>query len=843
VSDNNLTTLYQDSRSRFWVATFTAGLNQFDPVTRAFVHFRHDPEDPGSLASDLVLALLEDRNGTLWVGTAAGLDRLDATTGGFAHFRQQDGLPNDTIYCLLEDERGHLWMSTNRGLSDFDPQTLTFTNYTSADGLQSNEFNQSACYRDMAGLLYFGGINGYNAFRPAEIVQNQYVPPVVVTGFSLFNTPIFPGPDSSLERAVPAAYEIHLGYRQNFFTFEFAALDFAAPERNRYSYRMEGLDEAWNDVGTRHLAQYTGVKPGDYTFWVRGSNSDGVWNESGTSIRIVIPPPFWQTWWFRGLAIALAAGLLVGGFLLRLRMIQAEKRRLETLVAARTKELNDTMLELRRSRDAAQSANRAKSVFLANISHELRTPLNAILGFSRLMLSSSTPTKGDTTPTRGHATAAGRGTLSPAQREDLAIISRSGEHLLGLINDVLEMSKIEAGRITLNEHAFDLHRLLEDLEDMFRLRAEVKGLALESEVAAGVPQSVRADEGKLRQILMNLLGNAVKFTQSGGIVLRASTRPSGEGSGQPASVLHVEVEDTGPGIAPEEQAAIFQPFVQSQSGRQAAEGTGLGLSISRQYAELMGGSLSLSSTPGRGSLFTVEIPTSAVDPAALQDARPQRRATGLEPGQPAYRLLVVDDKEVNRQLLVRLLGPLGFELREATNGQEAIDTWQSWAPHLIWMDMRMPVMDGYEATRRIKATLQGHATAIIALTASALEEDRKIILSEGCDDYIRKPFREQELLDALEKHLGVRFVYEAVEDDRPRAIDHGARATDAAARMATLPPSIVGDLRQAARLGAVDSIQSSIAQIRALDAGLADLLSAWADRFEHDRILALIEAR
>ncbi|HNS50228.1 MAG TPA: two-component regulator propeller domain-containing protein [Anaerolineae bacterium] len=841
LSDSNLTSLHLDSRGRIWVGTFAGGLNLFDPATQSFVRYRHNPADPASLASDLVLVVLEDSKGMLWVGTAAGLDRMDPVTGSFLHYRQKEGLPNDTVYCLLEDDRGHLWISTNRGLSDLDTQSGTFTNYTSADGLQSNEFNQAACYRDSTGLLYFGGINGYNAFLPADIVQNRYVPPVVVTGFSLFNNPVLPGAGTPLAWAVPATREIRLNHRQNFFGFEFAALDMAAPERNRYSYRMEGLDEGWNDVGTRHFAQYTGVKPGTYTFWVRGSNGDGVWNEAGTSIRLVIPPPFWQTWWFRGLAIALAAGLVAGGFLLRLRMIQAEKRRLETLVAARTQELSDAMGELRRSRDQAQAANRAKSVFLANISHELRTPLNAILGFSRLMLGSSLPA-------RDHAPSPERGTLTESQRQDLAIISRSGEHLLGLINDVLEMSKIEAGRITLNEHAFDLRRLLEDMEDMFRLRAEAKGLALESEVDPGVPQVVGADEGKLRQVLLNLLGNAVKFTQTGDIFLRAAIRTAGEGSGEPVSLLHVEVEDTGPGIAPEEQAAVFEPFVQSQSGRRAAEGTGLGLSISRQYAELMGGTLSLSSTPGRGSLFTLEVPVRAVDEAALPGAPSQRRAIGLEPGQPAYRLLVVDDKEVNRQLLVRLLGPLGFDLREAANGQEAIDIWQAWAPHLIWMDMRMPVMDGYEATRRIKATLQGHATAIIALTASALEEDRKVILSEGCDDYIRKPFRDQDLIEALERHLGVRFLYEQVAEEERRAVDREPRpseqelsAADAVRRVAALPPSVVGDLRHAARLGAVDSIQESISGIRSHDAALAGLLAAWADRFEHDKILALIE--
>jgi signal transduction histidine kinase/DNA-binding NarL/FixJ family response regulator len=773
------------------------------------------------------------------VGTAGGLDRLDESTGTFAHYREQDGLPNETIYCLVADDRGHLWMSTNRGLSDLNPETVVFTNYSQADGLQSNEFNQSACYRDSTGQLYFGGINGFNAFRPNEIIRNTYIPPVVITGFSLFNAPVSPGPDSPLARAVLATDEIHLDHTQNFFSFEFASLDLSAPERNQYAYRLEGLEEEWNEVGNRRLAQYTGVRPGDYTFQVRGSNSDGLWNEAGSSIRLVIPPPFWQTGWFRGAVIALCAGLVAGGFLLRLRMIQAEKRRLEVLVDERTQQLSQTMGELRRSRDAAQAANRAKSVFLANISHELRTPLNAILGFSQLLLGSSSSE---------------RAALTPSQRDDLKIINRSGEHLLGLINDVLEMSKIEAGRITLNEHHFDLRRLLEDLEDMFGLRAEAKGLALECEIAAGVPQVVQADEGKLRQILMNLLSNAVKFTGTGGVVLRAALWPAaipstGDGAEQQLSILHIEVEDTGPGIAPEEQAAIFEPFVQSESGRQAAEGTGLGLSISRQYAELMGGTLALTSKAGEGSLFTAEVPVRAVDAAAIGGTQVRRRAVALEPGQQTYRLLVVDDKEVNRQLIVRLLGPLGFELREATNGQEAIEIWQAWAPHLIWMDMRMPVMDGYEATRRIKATLQGHATAIIALTASALEEDRKVILSEGCDDYIRKPFREQELIEALEKHLGVRFLYEKAEPEEgqtptPAGADHSPPALpdNVTGRFAALPADAVEDLRLATRLGAVDSIQAAIAEIRAQDAELADLLSAWAEGFEHDKILALIQA-
>jgi signal transduction histidine kinase/ligand-binding sensor domain-containing protein/CheY-like chemotaxis protein len=836
VSDSNLTTLYQDREGRIWVGTFSAGLNLFDPVSQTFTRYRHDPQDPSSLSGDVVLSIVQDSEGTLWVGTTAGLDRLDAATGTFAHYRERDGLPNEVIYCVIGDDSGRLWLSTNRGLSRFDPVGKTFRNYSPADGLQSNEFNQSACYRDSLGRFYFGGINGFNLFRPDEVIDNQHIPPVVVTNLLLFNASVVPGADSPLKEAASIADELQLTYKQDNLTFEFSALDYAAPERNRYAYLMEGLDEGWNEVGTRRFAGYTHIPPGDYVFRVRGANSDGVWNTASASMRISIAPPFWQTWWFRGLMIAVGVAVVAGGFTVRLRIVERQKEHLELLVSERTQALSDAMVELRCSRDAAQSANRAKSVFLANISHELRTPLNAILGFSQLMLSSPALRKGDGP------------SLTPAQRENLEIISRSGEHLLGLINDVLEMSKIEAGRITLSERSFDLQQLLEDLEDMFRLRAEEKGIALEVELAPDVPRYVCSDEGKLRQILMNLLSNGCKFTQTGGVAVGVGVRSLARAEGSDGRVLHVEVQDTGVGIAPEEQASIFEPFVQSQSGRQSQEGTGLGLSISRQYAQLMGGDLTVQSQPGQGSTFVLEVPLQAVDPATVREGHLVRRAVGLEPGQPYYRILAVDDKEVNRQLLVRLLAPLGFDVREAANGQEALEVWEAWDPHLILMDMRMPVMDGYEATRRIKATLKGHATAIIALTASALEEDRSVILSEGCDGYMRKPFRDHELFAALEKHLGVRFVYEEVAEGgtvpfmrgEGQAVPGHATPADMQERLAALPSACVDQLRQATRLGALEPIRSAIAQIREQDAVLADALDAWAEDFEHDKILAVL---
>jgi len=481
---------------------------------------------------------------------------------------------------------------------------------------------------------------------------------------------------------------------------------------------------------------------------------------------------------------------------------------------------------VRASKDAAEAANRAKSAFLANMSHEFRTPLNAILGFSQLMLR-----PGSRPAPTGHD-------LTPDQRENLQVIVHSGEHLLGLINDVLEMSKIEAGRTTLNEQGFDLQRMLDGLEEMFGLRAKQKGLGLSCESSEDMPHYVQADEGKLRQILMNLLGNAVKFTSQGGVVLRV--RRLDEPQAQAACRLSFEVEDSGPGISPEEQQALFRPFAQAASGQRAQEGTGLGLAISRQFAHLMGGTLDLSSEPGRGSIFRLVVPVLPLEAGDLRTALPTRRVVALEPGQPDFRVLVVDDKEVNRQLLVRSLTPLGFLVREAENGKQAIEEWEAWSPQVILMDMRMPVMDGYEATRRIKATTRGQGTVIVAVTASALEEERAVILSEGCDAYIRKPFREDELLDTLAEHLGVRYIYaqlEGVEASAGEGVEERARVIE---RLAAIPGPLLAQLERAAVVGDLQRINLLLAEVRAADGGLGDYLIGLSNQFRHDDILALV---
>ncbi|HEY9728774.1 MAG TPA: response regulator [Chroococcales cyanobacterium] len=459
-------------------------------------------------------------------------------------------------------------------------------------------------------------------------------------------------------------------------------------------------------------------------------------------------------------------------------------------------------LELMKAKDAADAANRAKSRFLAKMSHELRTPLNAILGFSQMMTRSPS--------------------LSSEQHEYLEIINRSGEYLLELINDILSMAKIEAGQISLTENCFDLHGLLASLEEMFQLKANAKDLLLKVERTLDVPQYVQTDENKLRQVLINLLSNGIKFTSQGSVTLRAmgnddasveretqntrdaetsSTTLSASSTSTPKYRLVFQVEDTGCGIAPNELPTIFDPFVQTKTGRQSMQGTGLGLAISQQFVRLMGGDISVSSQLGHGTTFTFDIQVCLVASVQEKTISTTQRVLGLQPNQPNYRILVVEDVRVNRRLLVKLLGAVGFEVQEAENGQQGIDAWERWQPHLIFMDMQMPVMDGYEATKEIKKAqarkllakrgetqdeksldsgfkLQNRehqtddplhplsltnptSTVIIALTASAFEEQRLAILEAGCDDFLRKPFREEQLFEKIAHYVGVRYIYES----------------------------------------------------------------------------------
>jgi signal transduction histidine kinase/DNA-binding response OmpR family regulator len=479
-------------------------------------------------------------------------------------------------------------------------------------------------------------------------------------------------------------------------------------------------------------------------------------------------------------------------------------------------ELQQSERRLEEAAADAEAANRAKSRFLSTMSHEIRTPMNAILGYAQLMLRDP-----------------GLGTEAKA---NLEIIGRSGEHLLALINDVLDMSKIEAGRIELNPVTFNLPKLLADLAAMFRLRAAAKALQFEMSVDGESVPYVAADEGKIRQALINLLGNAIKFTERGQIKLRVTL----DQRNADRLWLSARVEDTGAGITGEGLKKLFEPFSQAEQGLNTQEGTGLGLAISRQYARLMGGDLTVSSSPGTGSIFRFDIPIERGDAAVAIRRSAPRRVMGIRAGTQAPKILVVDDQLENRDWLMKLLTAIGFSVRSAANGAAAIRDWEEWNPGLILMDVHMPIMDGIEATRRIKGDPRGKETVIVTLTASALDDDRRVALQGGADDFLAKPCREDQLLEKISALLNIAYDYEETNAAEGQTVA-GAAALSAD-KLEQLPRDLIEEIRDATLAGNKKLLDKVIAKVRGTgDAASARALQELADKYEYDALTRLLE--
>ncbi len=487
--------------------------------------------------------------------------------------------------------------------------------------------------------------------------------------------------------------------------------------------------------------------------------------------------------------------------------LQDYRLHLEELVETRT-------AELLKAKQAAESANIAKSTFIATMSHELRTPLNAVLGFSELM------TRDDS--------------ITATQKDTLNIINRSGTHLLNMINDVLEISKIEAGHSELVVQACDLPNLLQDIGNMIIGQAADKRLSFALEIDTDIAQCVAVDNGKLQQVLINLLGNAIKFTQQGGVILRARTYPLASGTGV---MLIIEVIDSGYGMTEDQQAKLFKPFVQLVPTRSNVSGTGLGLAISKSLIELMGGHISVSSTPGTGSTFRIELPVAIAHKNNITAVEECQTVKGIMPDQPVWRLLVVDDNTDNRLLLTTMLTAVGFQVREVENGQEAVGLFAQWQPHLILMYMRMPVLDGYKAATKIRQLTGGDSVKIIAITASAFKEQYRSIIDAGCDAVIHKPFRISEVFAVLTKMLNVKFIYE----DSTSLVSSSFLGVTAE-MLDALPITLRQQLHKAAQYLDIEETEAIIAQIRDIAPDVAHGLQKLAESYQFEQIIQLTKS-
>jgi signal transduction histidine kinase/ligand-binding sensor domain-containing protein/DNA-binding response OmpR family regulator len=783
LSGNNIYFITEDKDRNFWVGTFGGGLSKYDSKKKTFLRYRHDDSNPNSPGSDDISSLVTDSKGNLWMGTfGSGLDRLDIRTGTFTHFVHdavknslsnnnvndvyedshgriwvcttigvdcldpETGHFNDSVgkgevsnvatFGIQEDNKGNFWVSSHIGLSRIDGQTGAIKNFSVADGLQFNEWKPHCCFKSRSGALYFGGVNGFNAFFPDSIRENPFDPPLLITGFEIFNKEVPIADDnkdnSPLKKDITETRDIRISYKSSVISFEFASLNYTIPAKKHYAYMLEGFDKTWNDIGTKRTATYTNLDPGQYTFKVKGWDNSGNWSPAIASIGLTVTPPFWQIWWFRLLAAISVVAVMIAVHRIRLHAVKSQKNKLEELVEHRTSLLALSRDEERRAREEAEKASRAKSEFMANISHELRTPMNGIIGFTDLVLTTD---------------------LQRSQREYLENVHRSGYNLLGIINDILDYSKIEAGKLTIENTAFSAYKLVEETVDSLAIKAFEKKLELICEIDPSLPAQVLGDPIRIQQIIINLLGNAIKFTEKGEVVVSvkigAVTTGENDKRYQPMSI---SVRDTGIGIPPDKISKIFESFTQADSTTtRKYGGTGLGLTIAKNLADMMGGSLDVQSEPGKGSTFTLQLTPEILD----------EKVSGPVMIRPALRrVLVVDDNITNCHLMQNIFAHIGIECIICTGGADALRILAAAIKEdqmfdLIVTDHQMPVMDGITLVQEIKQSLKDRPQPFI-LMLSSLDKGMCLEAAEqaGIDMFLTKPVKLQELNNILQSIFG-----------------------------------------------------------------------------------------
>jgi len=579
--------ILKDSRGYLWVGTYGGGLNRMNIEKESFTRFRHNPDDDHSLSNDRIRTLYEDSLGRLWIGTDHGINLYNREQDHFDVFTMEHGLPNNVIYSILPDKHGHLWLSTNRGLSVFNPADTSFINYDVRDGLQSNEFNTGAYYLAEDGEMFFGGINGFNIFHPDSIPNNPYIPPVMITQISLFNKPVRPHEQGIMPKCITATEKIRLPHNQNFFSFEFASFNYINSDNNQYKYKMEGLDADWVYSGNRGFASYPDLKPGNYTFHVTGSNNDGIWNDQGDRLQILIRPPWWLSipaWIIYSLVILI---LLFTYIRWRTYKLARDKRALEEQVKLRTQEIANQKEEIETQRDSLEELNAAKDKLFTIIGHDLKNPLTSLLSVSHSLKQNI-----------AHLT-------QDELRQAISNVDHSAQNLFRLLENLLEWTRTQTGRIPIHRRHFLLNNVIRENISYLSSQAGKKQIELRHDLTESL--SVYADKNMISTVIRNLLNNAIKFTPRGGMVQIRSVCSNDE--------TRIEITDTGLGMADAMREKLFRiDTTTSTRGTENEQGTGLGLLLCKDFVEKNGGTIWADSQPGRGSTFSFTIPTSPYNP-------------------------------------------------------------------------------------------------------------------------------------------------------------------------------------------------------------------------------------